>query len=370
MLGTFLDKQMNPALYQMMEKKSEYLMCPYVMVWRKPPDDGFRQFMEPPRFSTGYTSLYNTISFMTENHIFKPFKDRVLSCLDFMHCLLEYTHENAEEIGKLRNEANNFTREQKEFTLDWKLDSSQYDKITFNGYKATYPPGKLTGEPLLYYDREQPYTKEIPFYNHYTATLTKKAPEYYLVPQAWKEAVKRLKWNTVEMKRLTKDTTLLVDMYYIDDFETTDSPYNGHYIHSNTKTTSKTMQVDFYSGDYVVAVKGREKHYIMHALEPEAPDSYFNWNLFDEILQSREYFSPFIFEEKAMVLLDTIPGLKEKLRQEIASHPEMENNTYLQMRFIYRHSPYFEDTYRRYPIGRIYDKRKLPMVKEKEWEKF
>ena len=125
------------------------------------------------------------------------------------------------------------------------------------------------------------------------------------------------------------------------------------------------MKVDFYKGDYVVPVKGRETAYIIQALEPQAPDSYFAWNMFDDILQSREYFSVFAFEERAMNILDTTPGLREKLKQEIARNPKMAKNTYLQMQFIYRNSPYFEVTYKRYPVGRINKKMELKAVDEK-----
>ncbi len=359
-LGNYLDKTMRPKLFKMMEEKSKYLMCPYVHVWRKPPDNGFQQFIETPRFSTGYTSLFNTISFMTENHIFKPFEDRVLSCLDFMHCLLDFTSNNADEVAEMRNKANDYTKKQSDFVLTWKIDSTKYDTITFYGYEATYPPSKLTGEPLLYYNREKPYTKNIKYYNHFEAELTITAPEYYIVPQAWREAVKRLRLNKIDMFKLPNDTTLELDMYYIKDYETYKNPYNGHYPHYNVTTTTKTMMVDFYKGDYIIPVKGRKKQYIINALEPTAPDSYFSWNLFDEVLQSREYFSPFIFEERAIQILDTTPGLKERLKQEIARNPQMKKNTYLQMRFIYRNSPYFEKSYMRYPVGRIIGKIELP----------
>ncbi len=366
-LGNYLDSTMNPSLYKMMEEKSDYLMCPYVHVWRKPPDQGFQQFLEIPRFSTGYTSLFNTISFMTENHIFKPFEDRVNSTLDFMHCLLEYTNTNAKQIGELRNKAHDELKKQDDFVLKWKIDSSKYNLIQFKGYEATYPPSKLTGEPLLYYDREKPFTKEVKYFNHFNPELIVEAPKYYIIPQAWKESIKRLKWNKVDMKRLTEDTVLNLNMYYIDDYNTTNKPYNGHYLHSNVKTTIKKMHVQFYKGDYIVPVKGKKKHYIMQTLEPQAPDSYFAWNMFDEILQSREYFSPFIFEERALHILDTTPGLKKKLEAAIAIDSTLAKDSYRQMRIIYRNSPYFEKTYMRYPVGRIEKKIELPVVEEKDF---
>jgi hypothetical protein len=353
MLGDFLNKKMRPELYKMMQQTSKYKVCPYVTVWRDTPDNGYSMFLESPRFSTGYASLFNTLSFMTENHIFKPFEDRVLSCLDFMHCLLNYTSANSDEIAQLRQQANNYLDKQKEFVLTWKIDSSRFDYITFDGYEASYLPSKLTGEPLLHYNRNKPYTKQIKYYNGYNSEITVKAPDYYILPQAWHKTVERLKLNNVKMTRLKSDTSITLEMYYITSYETYDSPYNGHYPHYNIKLSPKVMKVNFYKDDYIIPVKGDKKYYLIQALEPNAPDSFFSWNLFDEILQSREYFSPFIFEERAMQILDTTPGLKEQLHVAIAKNPDMKKNTYLQMRFIYRHSPYFEKTYMRYPVGRV-----------------
>lgn len=366
-LGSFIDENMRPALFKMMEEKSTYKMCPYVHVWRKPPDNGFQQFLEIPRFSTGYTSLFNTISFMTENHIFKPFEDRVNSTLDFMHCLLEFTNDNAKAIGELRVKANEQLKIQNEFVLDWKIDSSKYDMITFHGYEAGSKPSQLTGEPLLYYDRSKPYTKEIKYFNHFDTALTVNAPKYYIIPQAWKQAIKRLEWNKVDMSRLNEDIKLELNMYYIEDYKTESSPYNGHYLHSDVKVRQEKMKVQFYKGDYIVPAKGKEKQYIMQTLEPHAPDSYFAWNMFDEILQSREYFSPFIFEERAMQILDTTPGLKKKLAEYVATDASLAKDTYAQMKFIYRNSPYFEKTYMRYPVGRIEEKMELPKVNSKDF---
>jgi murein tripeptide amidase MpaA len=364
-LGTYLDKTMRPALYKMMEEKSSYLMCPYVTVWNNIPDEGFEQLMESPRYSTGYASLFNTLSFMTENHIFKPFEDRVKSTLDFMYCLLEYTSKNAEDIKKFREQATEQLKKQDAFVLQWKLDSSRYENLMFRGYEASYPPSKLTGEPLLFYDQNKPFNKAIKYYNHWVPELSVDAPKYYIIPQAWKEAIKRLDWNKVELLRLTEDVSLALEMYYIDDYKTTKTPYNGHYLHYDVKVSSKNMEVNFYKGDYLVPVKGRETAYIIQALEPQAPDSYFAWNMFDDVLQSREYFSVFAFEDRAMHILDTTPGLREKLTQEIARNPRMAKNTYLQMQFIYRNSPYFEVTYKRYPVGRINKKMEIKAVDEK-----
>ena len=49
----------------------------------------------------------------------------------------------------------------------------------------------------------------------------------------------------------------------------------------------------------------------METLEPEATDSFFNWNFFDTVLQQKEGYSGYVFEDIAeQILKDNIP-LKE-----------------------------------------------------------
>ena len=57
---------------------------------------------------------------------------------------------------------------------------------------------------------------------------------------------------------------------------------------------------------------------IAQTLEPDAYDSFFNWNFFDEILFRNEYFSPYIFEEIAAGLLNSDPALNEEFRKKQA----------------------------------------------------
>jgi hypothetical protein len=354
-MGEYIDETMRPALYKAMKEKSKYKMCPYVHVWRKPPDDGFQQFLEMPRFSTGYVSLFNSFAFMTENHIFKKYEDRVLSCKDFMHCLLDFTYQHKADIISVRHKANLAMENVNSIPLHWQIDSSKYDLIDFYGYTASYPPSKLTGQPLLKYDRKQPYNKKVKYFNHFNPKTKVELPDFYIIPQAYGEVIDRLKINGVKMRQLQTDSLIEAAMYYIDDFESYNTAYNGHYPHFNITVHEEQMPVKYYAGDYIVQVTPQYKQYLAFALEPQSDDSFFAWNLFDEILQSREYFSPFIFEERAIQILDTTSGLKEKLQQKIKENPSWQTNTYLQMRFIYQNSPYFEKTYKRYPVGRVFN---------------
>jgi hypothetical protein len=94
--------------------------------------------------------------------------------------------------------------------------------------------------------------------------------------------------------------------------------------------------------------------YIIETLEPEALDSFFNWNFFDGILAQKEYYSAYIFEDTAAELLKKDKKLKEALKQQKASDKKLLESGEAQLDWVYRHSPYFEEkTFRQYPVYRV-----------------
>ena len=54
---------------------------------------------------------------------------------------------------------------------------------------------------------------------------------------------------------------------------------------------------------------------MVETLEPESEDSYFNWNFFDTILQQKEGYSSYVFEDLAKEFLDKNPKIKAELEQ-------------------------------------------------------
>lgn len=150
--------------------------------------------------------------------------------------------------------------------------------MPFKGYSAKYKPSEVTGAQRLYYDRNEPFEKEIPYFNHYAVADKVTAPVAYIIPQAWTSVIDRLTWNGVLMKRLDKDTTLQVTVYYLDEFKTTKDAFEGHYLHSSVKLRTEQQTIHYYQGDVVVFPNQSANRYIVEMLEPQGVDSYFAWN--------------------------------------------------------------------------------------------
>lgn len=360
LLADYTAKVMTADLYKGM-KKSGFEMIPYGAGESGLPDSGIVSFMETPRFSTGFAAQHNMISYMTETHMLKPFDKRLYATYNFMEQLIAICQRDAKTIGQLRKKVDAQVSKQKSFDLAWALDQSKVDTITFKGYQAAYKPSEVSGLPRLYYERNKPYTKTIKFFNTYKATVTIDKPVAYVIPQAWGKVIDLFKLNGVAMKRLTHDTTLNLQMYYIADYKTGTRPYEGHYIHTGVKLTPVDSKIKFYAGDYVVYANQPINRYIVETLEPQGVDSFFAWNFFDSVLGQKEYFSDYVFEDIAAALLKADPELRKKLDEEKAKDPKLAGSADAQLNFVYRNSPYFEKTYLRYPVGRLLTDTKLDL---------
>jgi hypothetical protein len=351
-LSEIMNEKMLPELYSSMEKAA-FPMTPYVYSVSETPDTGLIGFLETPRYSTGYAALFNTIGFVTEAHMLKPFERRVEATYAFFNVLSNYVNRNSQALSQARKEAERSILEQNLFALNWSLDTSRFELITFKGYEAKYVLSKVTEKKRLYYDTLAPYEKPIKYFNHYNASAIVQKPKAYLIPQAHKEVIERLKINDVRLKRLEKDSVFDVEMYYIENYKSPDKPFEGHYLHSNVTVSTENGRIKAYKGDYLVETQQPGVRYIIETLEPRAVDSFFAWNFFDEILQQKEWFSSYVFEPLAEELLINNRALKNEFEQKKLSDPKFSEDAFAQLYFIYKNSPYFEKEYLRHPIFRI-----------------
>lgn len=95
--------------------------------------------------------------------------------------------------------------------------------------------------------------------------------------------------------------------------------------------------------------------YLLETLEPAAQDSFFNWNFFDSVLQQKEGFSPYAWEDLAYEFLQKHPEIREQFEQKRKSDKEFANNSYKQLEWIHKNSPYYETPHLRYPVIRVVD---------------
>ena len=358
-MGLFLNKNFTPALEKAMINRNEE-MTPYVNVFGTDPIHGWEAFMDSPIYSTGYTALFQTFSLLTETHMLKPYEQRVKATSVFMEELLKYVQKNGKELQAIKLEDQKALQKQNEFPLDWEIDKTRYRTLNFKGYESSLEKSKVSGLDRMKYDRSKPYTKEIKYYDAFKPSLKIIAPKAYLVPMAYTEVLERLKWNGVKMDTVinTNYEGQSVEVYSITGYQTSSSAYESHYVHYNIEVEKQKISfgeaLRYPEQKYIlIEMNQPANRYIVEMLEPQGASSFFAWNFFDGILQQKEHFSPYVFEDIAAKILEENPALREKLENKKATDEKFAQSTYMQLDFVYKNSPHYEKTHLVYPVFRL-----------------
>jgi hypothetical protein len=325
----------------------------YVNSFEDIPDSGIASFYDSPRYSSGYASLHNTIGLVTETHMLKPFDQRVKATYDALLTIIESSAKHAKSIQKCKQEAEINTKKQNQFHLLFDLDSSVVTNMPFKRFNAIYKTSEVTGLKRLFYDRNDMKEISVKYFPVLKPVITINKPKFYVIPQAWDDVIAKLEANKVSMRLIKSDTNINVNAYYILDMKTPTNPYEHHYLHRNIKIRSDKQIMQFFKGDVIIPCNTDKDYFLTSVLEPQGIDSYFAWNAFDAVMQQKEGFSDYVFEEKAKELLDKDLQLKSDFEKKKKEDVKFANDAFAQLDFIYKRSPYYEKSHKRYPVYRI-----------------
>lgn len=347
-LGPFLREVMEPALYAGMEE-ARGPMVPYVYSLGETPEEGILSFLETPRYSTGYTTLFGTLGFTTEAHMLKPFPDRVQATHAFLEVLSSWLQNHGAAVKDVRLREERRIAQAETLPVRWQL-SDHRDALSFTGYAARREWSAVTQGTRLKYDRSSTWTQDIPHANRYDATDSVRVPQAWILPQAWRRVLERLQANGVDMTAIPRDTTMLLEVTWIESFTSASRPYEGHHPVTVDSIRAELVPVDLYAGDWVIPSNQRAKRYLTEVLSPRGHDAFLVWNFFDAALQRKEYYSSYVFEDTAEDMLRNDENLRTRYNLAQAQHPEWAENPAQALRWLYEQSPHNEGTANRHPV--------------------
>lgn len=351
-LGLYMRDSLDPAIYRAMAKKG-WPMIPYVNFDAADPRKGWIAFYDPPRYSAGYAALFHTIAYTPETHMLKPFPQRVASTYELMQVIIRESAGRSAAILHKQQRDMESQLQQQQFPLSWAADTTRITYHTFMGYEPLSKISEVTGKQRLYYDRKKPFTARIPIYDHYTAKDSVRVPAAYIIPAGWHKVTERLSLQGVKIMKMERDSMMTVTAYYIDDYKTVARPYEGHYKHYDVKVRSRTVKIRLQAGDHYIPLPQPAVRFIVEMLEPTGDDSYFAWNFFDAVLQQKEGYSDYRWEDVAAAYLKEHPEVQKLLEEKRKTTPAFANDPSAQLKFVYQHSPWYEPEHLRLPVFRV-----------------
>ena len=93
---------------------------------------------------------------------------------------------------------------------------------------------------------------------------------------------------------------------------------------------------------------------MLETLEAEATDSFLNWNFFDTVLQQKEGYSAYVFEDIAELFLADNPSIKKEFEEKLTADSVFGKNPRAQLNWVYKKTPHYEKAYLRLPVFKIY----------------
>lgn len=351
-LGKYVHDSLMPALQDSLSLE-QWDITPYVNVFNKPPETGFSQFLDHPRYSTGYATLWNTLGMMVETHMLKPYKDRVDGTYMLMQKMIGIVEQDGERISELRRNALRQQLNQAYYPINWQVDTTRSSILDFKGYEADTVLSEITGASRLKFNRDQPFTKKLVYQDYFSPRDSIEIPGAYIIGKQWTDAIEVLALNNIAFTRFKKDTILQVETYKIEEYQTATRPYEGHYLHYDTRVSTQLSNEKVTVGDVLISTNQPGFRYLMEILEPQAVDSFFNWNFFDTVLQQKEGFSPYVFEDTALQMLQKDTLLRNEFNRKKEVDHSFAQNWYAQLDWLFKRSVHYEEAHLKYPVYRV-----------------
>jgi hypothetical protein len=155
------------------------------------------------------------------------------------------------------------------------------------------------------------------------------------------------------MQRLKKDTVIQVEVSRVTDYRTATRSFEKHYRQSGIRMSQQTENIRFLKGDYIIYTGQAADRFLIETLETGTDDSYFSWNFFDAILQQKEGYSNYRWEDVAAIYLKEHPEVKAELDAKKKADEKFAASANAQLDFVYKKSPYYEPAHMRYPVFRL-----------------
>lgn len=312
-------------------------------------DGGNLEWTAPPRFSTGYADARHLPHVLLENHSLKPYKRRVLGTYVFLEASLRALIDGSDAL-RAAAEADRHMRPDS-LPLAFTVPKVKPATSLFKGIRSEVFHSDISGDEIVRWTGE-PYETELPVLVMSKGISVTARPAEYFIPAAWADIARRLSMHGISVDRVNGGRWVDADMYRLPDAKMEPAPFEGRArVQPGTPSTER-RKLWLGPGSYTVSTDQDLGDLVMLLLEPESPDSYFQWGYFLEILQKTEYVEDYVIEPMARRMMEEDPKLKKEFEDRVASDSTFAASPSERLAFFYQRTPFADEQWMLYPIGR------------------
>lgn len=327
----WLMKRFGPQVMQALEREGHVPTLYPSPIDTRNPIAGIREAPEGPRYSTGYGDFIGVPTVLVENHMLKPYRQRVLGAYVLIEAALRLASTDIDRIVDAK--ASDRASRPATMLTRWKSDPEpigwveQFKGVAFETYSSA-ASGRMeqrwTGKPIT---MRMPIIGQLP-------VETVNLPKAWWVPAAQHEVIDRMKLHGIAFDVTDKPVTLELDRVELRDVATRPAqdgriPVTASFTHVPSRETMPAGSVRVPSDQPLGLLAAA-------LLEPEAPGSLFAWGFFPELLAGESFAEDFVEAGIADALLDRHPALRAEFEARLTNDSAFAANPRKRIEWIKR----------------------------------
>lgn len=304
------------------------------------PESGIWIDLFDPRYSQGYAAARNRVGLLVENHIYKPYKQRVLATIELLKASAQILSEHRETLAETIRRADERVASAAFRATPMALDFHPVDKdsvrVDFLSWERDTVKSDLSGGQWVTHNYEKPLTVRTSLITSYEPTLSVQLPEAYILMPQWKEVIALLDLHEIRYTRLEEPRQMTVQTYRYTDASFSKQQSEGR-IPVKATFTTQTEVLSAPSGALFIDMNQPSARVAAWLLEPSAPGSLTYWGFFNQVVQAPGEFwigLPYM-EVKGRELLRKDPELRKEFEAKRSSDPSFASDPEAILRFFY-----------------------------------
>ena len=346
-IARWLDQRLAPAWRGALERAGHVPGPLIFLVDRRDPTKGIVGWTASPRYSHGYGDLRHLPTILVENHSLKSFRRRVLGT---RVALGEAMRVLGGQGADLRRAVAADSRRRSPVPLSWKAPTTPPAMMTFLGIEPRIEASAISGGDVLRWTGK-PWRGKVPVRAKTEPAAVARRPEAYWVSAAWSEVIERLALHGIHFETLREPREVRVEALRFGEPNFAERLFEGRLRVSAPYTTERRQWV-FPPGSVRVPTDQPLGDLVVALLEPEGPDSFFQWGFFSEIFQRTEYAEAYALEPLAARMLAADPRLRRQWQQALEADAGLRDDPRRRLEWFYQRSAYYDQRYRLYPVAR------------------
>jgi hypothetical protein len=350
-ISRWLSGVLDPPVLRELERQG-HIPGYLVFAGGEDPDRGlFLWSASSPRYSDGYGASRHLPTILVENHSLKPYRQRVLGTYVLLASVLETVGKNRDSL--MQAIAEDRSRRPSQLALSWKVpESPTAEMIDFKGVEWRAEDSAISGGKKVVW-LGTPVAKTLPRVAPTAVDLVVERPVAYWVPGAWCDVIERLALHGIEMETLSRTLEVEVEMYRLHEATLANQPFEGRVMVDPGVTPRVEHRREIYPpGSVRVPLDQPLGDLAAQLLEPQAADSFFRWGFFLEIMSRTEYVEGYVIDPMAERMLAADADLKVAFLKRLAEDAEFAADAGARRRWFYERTPFFDERWLLYPVGR------------------